>query len=446
MAIALVASTSAGSADSLSNFTTLGITTTGATLLVAAVSEYEGSITGGSTVSDSKANTWTPLTLWVEGGASSEQVRLFYTVPDAAHVGAAHTFTCVSAGLAYSVLTVAAFSGTHASAPFDQQNGAEAVAITIQAGSVTPSQPGELILAALAHEGTVTAIDSGLTILETVAVAGGAHIGGALAWVVQGTAGAINPTWTLASATSVSAAIATFKAQPIAFVASVSAGSADTVSNFTTAGITTTGATLLVAAVGEYEASITGGSTVSDSKGNTWLPLTLWVEGGATADQVRLFYAVPDGAHVGAAHTFTCISAGLAYTVLTVAAFSGTHASAPFDQQNGTDAVTNTPQAGTVTPSEHGELIIAALATESSTINAIDSGLTMTQNLPSTGNHIAGAMAWIVQPTAAAINPAWTVSGTNPTAAAIATFKRAAGAAPPAVVDTGDLMLLGVGG
>ena len=54
--------------------------------------------------------------------------------------------------------------------------------------------------------------------------------------------------------------------------------------------LTTTGADLLVAAVGYYDAGLTGGITmdVSDSKGNTWTPLTVYVA-DADASAVRLY-------------------------------------------------------------------------------------------------------------------------------------------------------------
>jgi hypothetical protein len=448
MAIALVASASAGSAGSSANYTTAGVPTTGASLLVAAVSEYETGITGGSTVSDSKGNTWTPLTLWVEAGLTVTQVRFFYAVPDAAHLDAAHTFTCVAAGTSYGVLTVAAFSGTHATAPFDQQNGVDFAGTTIQAGSVLTGEP-ELIVAAVACESAaVSAIDASLTMIQNVTSTAG-HIAGALAWGVQGAAGAINPTWTLSTVNQASAAIATFKAPPItvpiALVASASAGSAGSSANYTTAGVPTTGASLLVAAIGEYDPGVTGGSTLLDSKSNTWTPLTIWVEGGASSTQVRIFYALPDAAHLDAAHTFTCVAGGITYSTLTVAAFSGTLASPPFDQQTGADAVAATIQAGSVTTSE-AELIVAAAACESSEFTAIDAGLTIIQNVAHTGAHIAGALAWRVQSAAGSINPTWTISSAGDNvSAALATFKVGGGAAPPAVVDTADLLLLGVG-
>lgn len=213
----LIDSVSGASPNGTGAAVTAAMDTTGATLLIISASEYDSGISGSSVVSDSKANTWTPLTLYVEGGVSS-QTKFYYCVPPAGKTGSGHTFQSSGGGATYyGVVCAAAFSGGHSS-PFDVENGSEASGVsTKQPGSVTPSQNGELIVVGgcISTGASFTSIDSGMTILENVPNVGGQHIAGALAYKVQTTAAAINPQWTMSGSGSVSAAIATFKAGTI---------------------------------------------------------------------------------------------------------------------------------------------------------------------------------------------------------------------------------------
>src|SRR4051794_24890452 len=113
MAFALIAHAAANGNNSVA--TTGGIDTTGAGLLVAAVATYSGS----ATVSDSKGNTWSPLTRY---GAGGNKIQMFWSPPST--VGAGHTFTATSAGFS-ATIAVAAYSG-QAATPFDAESGAAA--------------------------------------------------------------------------------------------------------------------------------------------------------------------------------------------------------------------------------------------------------------------------------------------------------------------------------
>lgn len=182
---------------------TSGIDTTGADLLVvhaAALSAVSIAIT------DSKGNTWTALTDQDEG--FSGHSRFFYSKNPT--VGTAHTFTNTSS---YASLCVAAFSGADTTAPFDVENGFQGTLTTVQPGSVTPGVDNELVVTGLAMYTPQTfTINSSMTIIEQQ-IGTAISIGSSLAYIVQGTLAAINPTWSWdGSNLHLSTEIATFKA------------------------------------------------------------------------------------------------------------------------------------------------------------------------------------------------------------------------------------------
>lgn len=202
MAIALVANVGAGSATS-NNVTTGSIDTTGADLIVIVVSAYGGA----PTLSDSKGNTWTARTSY----GPIHVCKIYYCASPT--VGSGHTFTLTSSTL-YPTVNVAAFSGTHAT-PYDVENGYAEVgapSTTGQPGSVTPSEDNEVLITGTTHASTVSSIGSSFTITDNIAYGAGTNIGGAMAYKIQTSAGAENPTWTYGSAQYFTASIATFKA------------------------------------------------------------------------------------------------------------------------------------------------------------------------------------------------------------------------------------------
>lgn len=201
-----------------------------------------------------------------------------------------------------------------------------------------------------------------------------------------------------------------------AVVASTSAGSANT-SSVTTAGIDTTGANLLVLVATTYAG---GGPTPTDSKGNTWTPLT---RRGAGDAEIQLWYCASPV--VGSGHTFT-LSGSTIYPALAVLAVSGAAAS-PLDQQNGQVANAGaTCSPGSVTPTEDDELVVSGYSGYSQAISSIDSGFTLAASVAYNGNFLTTGVAYLIQTSAAAANPTWTLSGSNFNVAAIASFKVAA--------------------
>jgi hypothetical protein len=186
IAIALVAHTAkhAGSDPD----TTSAINTTGASLLVVAVD----CIFGGSTVSDSKGNTWVGLT--GHTGLALPTCRFYYVKNPT--VGTGHTFTATGGNMSFAVL---AYSSTDTSANADGDTGGDANAATIQPGSITPGQDDSVVIAALGSLGTGHSIDSGFTIVEDIESAQG---GIAIAYLIQTAAAAVNPQWTQGSGAS----------------------------------------------------------------------------------------------------------------------------------------------------------------------------------------------------------------------------------------------------
>jgi hypothetical protein len=205
-AYSLVANVAAGSSAG-DDITTSSVNTTGANFLACGVSHYEQG--GTPTISDSKGNTYVGLTQ--QQVSFSVGVRIYYV--ENATVGSGHTFTAAGSGR-FASIACAAFSGGKTSASFDQQNGNFlADAVDIQPGSITPTENNELILSALGFgESDTITIDGGFTITNQIDFSGGAHEGVALAYLIQTTIAAANPTWDWAGTNAATAAaIASFK-------------------------------------------------------------------------------------------------------------------------------------------------------------------------------------------------------------------------------------------
>jgi hypothetical protein len=207
MSIALVAHTiwTPGSTGGTSD----AIDTTGADLLILCASIYAGGST--STPTDSKGNTWTPLTVQTNSGSSRN--RLFYA--EAPIVGTGHTFTYNAANI-FPTFTVAAFSGTKQSGVFDVENGAFSASniTSFQTGSVTPGEDNELIVTGITVDGEGldnASIDGGFTITDYAKAVSGLRVGGGLAYLIQSGAAAANPTWSWTTNQAPAATIATFK-------------------------------------------------------------------------------------------------------------------------------------------------------------------------------------------------------------------------------------------
>jgi len=192
--------------DGTTALTSGSLTTTGASLIVV----YSSAYIGGSSItfSDSKSNTWTGLT----NIAASRNSRLWYAYN--ATVGTGHTFTLGGGGgsLFNQAFCVMALSGALTTDPFDQQNtNSNSLQATIAPGSITPSNDNEIVITGYASgsQASPLSIGSSFTIIDSTLGDGHDNIG--LAYLIQTSATAVNPTWTGEPSNNNQSSIASFK-------------------------------------------------------------------------------------------------------------------------------------------------------------------------------------------------------------------------------------------
>lgn len=195
----------------------------------------------------------------------------------------------------------------------------------------------------------------------------------------------------------------------IALVSSVTLAAG---SGGTTAAIDTTGATLLVLSVASYSANPVSG--ISDSKGNTWTALT-----ARTQLNVRHQFYFALAPTVGTGHTFT-VSAGAFVAIgARVLAFSGV---TRLQNERGATGTTSPLSTGSSTPLVNGALILTALGSETAATDSIaTAGFTLVGTVGfAGGSNMQESSGYLIQSTAAAINPQWSWTGSH--AAAVASL------------------------
>lgn len=413
MAIALVANI--GSSAGSGTTTTSAIDTTGASLLVVNRIGFSGGDLG--VVSDNKGNTWVQLPR-VTGSGGLWQFFLYCINPI---VGTGHTFT-ITNGTACAI-EVAAFSGVTGVLPFDQLSTFIDTAATIQPGSLTPANANSLIVTGVGiyNSGpTVSSIDSGFTITDTNPAGG--NFGGSLAYLVQGAAAAVNPTWTFSGSLNLATTMAVFiegTDVPPATPALIANTTVAVPVTATTGAIDTTGATILVAGVSWFGGG--GVGVVTDSKGNVWTPLTAQASGNFN---FQFFYAA--NPTVGSGHTFTLTGGNLGS--LQIGAWDGIDSISPFDVENGAGVTTDQGQGGSVTPSSTGSLLLTGFGYENASniaLYGVDRGFKITDSQAAGFNQVGASMAWLAQTATTAENPTWAVLVSANLAICNAVFKKA---------------------
>lgn len=206
--IALVANKAAQQIGS-ATATTAAMNTTGATLGVTNVSCYDAA---PHTPTDSKSNTWTGLTVASAGGGSC-QSQIFYAKN--ATVGSGHTVSV--SGTDFCSIATAWFSNVTTSSPFDVQATTQDItgsSTSMGGGSLTPSASNSLVVGGgcfLVNLNTVTAVDSGFTITDSIQNTNGNGVGTVLAYIVETSIVAKNPLFTLTFGTKWAAGNAVFK-------------------------------------------------------------------------------------------------------------------------------------------------------------------------------------------------------------------------------------------
>lgn len=201
---ALVSHAAKANTSSPSTNVSLSLSTTGADFLVCQGNAYEATPPTG--ISGSLSGSFTRLTPAISGNAWG---AIFYVADPTTG-----SDTITIAGGQFMSLACASFSGVATSSPFDQQSAGISSSTTVQPGSITPSVSGALILSgicpwAYSQAGT---INSSFTTTDYLnATLGGNAVDVGLAYFVQGSASAINPTWTISGSANSVATIASFK-------------------------------------------------------------------------------------------------------------------------------------------------------------------------------------------------------------------------------------------
>lgn len=287
MAIAPVASTIAGAASGAS-VTTTAQNTTGANLIVVSIAFYTGPGTG-VTVTDSLSNTWTALTAHT---SSNHQTRQYYCVNPT--TGASHTFTLTGPSGFSPNISMIAVSGAAAS-PYESDTGANSGSssvTTIQPGSLTPAENGDLLVSGLVSgNGASQAINDSFT--AVVAGTGSGAVGGGLGYLIQATAAAINPTWTWTTGDTAAATLSVWKPNTSPLM---TASPAAVVANSAGNTITLTGS--VTAWTGSTTFSATAGTIVSQSV-NTGTQVATLTYTAPAASQVVTFSDNTDSATAG---------------------------------------------------------------------------------------------------------------------------------------------------
>lgn len=206
-AIALLSSSCASSSNGGTVGTT-AINTTGATLIVVSLQYFSGAQLNVPT--DSVSNTFTQLNI---NTGSTDPAEVLYYINNPI-TSASHTFSEVSTpSNNFPSICVSAFSGTTITSPFDVQNGSGGAGLTtLQTGSVTPNQGNELIVTGVGYKVGTLSINSGFTLMTGQSTNAGNGYGAAMAYLIQTTASAVNPTWTDNTSENMATGIATFKA------------------------------------------------------------------------------------------------------------------------------------------------------------------------------------------------------------------------------------------
>ena len=189
---------------------TTGIDTTGVNFLVMAIG---ASYLTTAVPHDSYSNTWTLLSY---SNLITPHAFLYYCALPT--VGASHTFSTISGGTSEDpALAVIGFSGSK-STPYDvkiSNEDANGVTTRNLAGGFTPGEDNELIVTALCFNSTtaVASIDGGFSITDQAPNrSDGFAYGLAIAYLIQTSATAANPTWTNTAAGYMTAIMASFKA------------------------------------------------------------------------------------------------------------------------------------------------------------------------------------------------------------------------------------------
>jgi hypothetical protein len=186
-----------------------GINMAGANAEFVCVTYYNGTFTS---LADSQSNTWNAAVSAVGVSGSDSTTTLYYAL--SASVSSSQTFTVTTSG-GYPSIVAMGFSNVATSSALDQTNNSNYASQTSSPpGSVTPSTSGQLVIPCMGLSGTpnnsFSSVGGGFT-LVSVPYIGGSYFGTGMAYLIQTTATASNPTFILSSSGTGQAVQASFK-------------------------------------------------------------------------------------------------------------------------------------------------------------------------------------------------------------------------------------------
>ncbi len=210
---------------------------------------------------------------------------------------------------------------------------------------------------------------------------------------------------------------------PITPVANVAASYGPVSSTVTTSAIDTSAADFIVITVTGYGVVPW---TISDSKGNTYTPATLFDASGQNPSVRNYYCAAPTK---GTGHTFT-LSGGSVFGRLVVTAWSGVKQTSPLDTETGNPGtgIIGSLASGAVVPSASGALLIAGYGgtTGLPAYDGTPAFIGVDAHTAVGGSDYSMGVAYYVQTAAASINSSWNVGTGSPTSIASLTAFKAA--------------------
>jgi hypothetical protein len=145
---------------------------------------------------DSKGNIWVQA-IAANESTSPSYLSIWYCA-NPSYVGAGHYFNYISGTSNYPSCEFACFSGSLLSSPLDSQSSSNSsTGSSVQPGSITPSMGSELVISGVSCRSDASAPTvSGMTLLDAINKEGGWCWASGLAYQIQTTSAAVNPTWT----------------------------------------------------------------------------------------------------------------------------------------------------------------------------------------------------------------------------------------------------------
>jgi hypothetical protein len=189
-------------------------------------------------------------------------------------------------------------------------------------------------------------------------------------------------------------------------IASVSAQGAGTA--VTSGAIITFGADAIIA----FTSGLNVVADLTDSKGNTYTQLPSY--GSTLMGQIWYVLNPIVSANGVADHTFTATShTGSVVTTLASEAWASGASGFAYDSRESGNSTSSggSLQPGSVTPSANGALVFTGVSWNTQGAATVDSPFTRDEHLAASASTFSVACASVIQGTAGALNPTWTIAG-----------------------------------